>query len=305
MVFLRSFPFSSHSRVTRHPHATFCASAPPHPTPHADTMASGGGGASLQTKCCFPGCDHMLPYGEGHNAEPLRKGRCCDDCHEKVLKARVADRSADAMLSSIPNGNLQAIQILPLGLVLTFHEVGSVYFFFPGGVCPPELRKELGEMTSRDEAVSIYKLLRGLNFDFLLFQDGQFTHEYLKRTTFTGVALEMARDLCAREHDGLMRVSRLKRRHLGLNSAMPPEEFYAQLESTEQREKERRAQAEADEAYLAEERAKATAEKKAHKEAMELKEKQGTSTYHVTLPFMSSPHLTLIYPPHLISPYRG
>jgi len=32
---------------------------------------------------------HDAFSGWGHNADPITKGRCCDDCNIKVIKARI------------------------------------------------------------------------------------------------------------------------------------------------------------------------------------------------------------------------
>jgi hypothetical protein len=39
-------------------------------------------------KCCL--CKKEIPveangYAEGHNAEPLRKGRCCNECNLAII----------------------------------------------------------------------------------------------------------------------------------------------------------------------------------------------------------------------------
>ena len=36
-------------------------------------------------KCCL--CNKEI-IGNGNNAEPLKKGRCCDDCNKLVILAR-------------------------------------------------------------------------------------------------------------------------------------------------------------------------------------------------------------------------
>ena len=43
---------------------------------------------SKKQKCCL--CDSTF-YDYGHNAEPLEKGRCCDNCNfTKVIPFRIA-----------------------------------------------------------------------------------------------------------------------------------------------------------------------------------------------------------------------
>ena len=47
--------------------------------------------------CPEPIQEHKTPEGrvywsDGHNAQPVNDGRCCDDCNEKVvIPARLAD----------------------------------------------------------------------------------------------------------------------------------------------------------------------------------------------------------------------
>ena len=43
-------------------------------------------------KCCMCGDNIRIQksgFREGHNAEPIKKGRCCDDCNCDVLEARL------------------------------------------------------------------------------------------------------------------------------------------------------------------------------------------------------------------------
>ena len=45
-------------------------------------------------KCCLCLKDiEITSYGwsEGHNAQPLKDGRCCDSCNYKVLMARIGN----------------------------------------------------------------------------------------------------------------------------------------------------------------------------------------------------------------------
>ena len=38
------------------------------------------------SKCCFLECNNKFKYG--NNANPLMDGRCCDNCHNRVIKCR-------------------------------------------------------------------------------------------------------------------------------------------------------------------------------------------------------------------------
>ena len=44
--------------------------------------------AGYNLVCCLEGCDEIC-YGYGHNAWPLRDGKCCRECNQKVLAHRV------------------------------------------------------------------------------------------------------------------------------------------------------------------------------------------------------------------------
>lgn len=49
---------------------------------------------SKKSRCCICG-GKIMPHGswrEGNNAEPVKKGRCCDDCNMTVvLRARLKE----------------------------------------------------------------------------------------------------------------------------------------------------------------------------------------------------------------------
>tara|TARA_R100001163_G_scaffold53959_1_gene41260 strand:+ start:2145 stop:2318 length:174 start_codon:yes stop_codon:yes gene_type:complete len=34
-------------------------------------------------------CKGPIADAHGHNAEPIKKGRCCDDCNSKVIAERI------------------------------------------------------------------------------------------------------------------------------------------------------------------------------------------------------------------------
>jgi hypothetical protein len=234
----------------------------------------------------------MLPHGEGHKAHPF-KGRCCDDCHERVLKARLAGTQLVARLKLQPKESKSKtfVGISNKCAHLVFHNNFQISFFagrLDGERKFPELLiQKLKELAS--VPVTIIDLLFGTH-DFVI-SDVVGGCDFINHSFFLGVHRDFDEraflEIGVTLNQDMEREARLESRERALAQA---EADKAYLERT--------AQAAADEAYLAEERMKATAEKKAHKEAMELKKKQGTSPPHLTSPYISSPPPIAPHPPY-------
>jgi len=207
------------------------------------------------------------------------EGRCCDDCHEKVLKARLAKRELLARISGLTDE--RCIVVIDAECC-RINVKNSFLVMFYGGrrsgeIFPKQVLADMTRLADSSKVLDIFTMLLDLSsYGFIMVDfDGVFLEGgWLVASTLS----EDLKQMCIES----AKIELVQQRE---------QERKAQAEaSAEQREQERKAQAKADEAYLAEERKKATAEKKAHKEAMELKKQQGTSLIQLT-----SPHITSTY----------
>jgi len=211
-----------------------------------------------------------------------------------VLQGRLAERELASVLTNSTRGVLTTFKVSRLQICLSIHDVAGIVFLCPEDEWPPAVKKAIKVYEAEKDINTFITFLHEAGFNYILYTDFEDESPFFFLSYISGDVREISSrqfQYFAESNQQMDRILRLQRRnHAGiLDKMMGEPEIESQLKIAEQRQKERKARAKADEDYLKSERDKARDEQKAHKEAMDLKKKHGTFSPHLFSTFFSSP----------------